>query len=861
MKKAPLSVRFILFAGLCLAGSISGVSAQVVVFSSGGGAGGGAVPRSASANTAKADEAKLPQIVLQGVVRDSTEKNPLAYATLSLRRDSAGVVAAAAADANGRFEMAVRLQGPYTLTASSVGYAPVSRRVVLDSEVRKLEVGDILLDNSLQAKGVTVTAQRPLVTSDIDKITYNPDADPETGSLNTLEMMRKVPLLTVDGEDNLQLKGQGNYKILLNNKTSTMLSRNYKDVLKSMPASSIKSIEVITDPPSKYDAEGVSGIININTVRRTNNGYTGNISLNSGVTGIGSGKKLPVAYGGSTYLAASVGKFNISGNYFGSTNPSVESPSGSTNLNYLSDDYYLRQDQRTSSSNYKFNGFGLETSYEIDTFNLVTLSGSGYWGSSSSDGTTLSQTFSKANQLTRSYRNTSTNNSDYGTISGNFDYQRTFKKPDKTLTFSLRGDYNPNNSGFESHIDQELNYTGFSQRSDNRANGGEYTAQIDYFDPLTKMHQVEGGMKYIQRPSISTSDRFIQDADGEWQIDPSLLNDLDYRQHIAAAYAGYLFKLKKFTAKAGLRAEYTVNDATFHLVEDQKLFNRAFNLIPYVNLGYKPTDSQNIRLSYTQRLSRPGIWDLNPYVRNSDPLNLSTGNPNLTPEVSHSFNASYGIYGAKFSFNLSGSAGFVNNAIERVETIDAQGVHLTRPDNIGQRQSYGLYSYGNVRFLKGKLNVGINLGGNYTDYRADRGTTTLHNHGWNWNGSLYAYGQPWKGGNVSGNLWAYSGYVGLQSRGSDQYSLSFSVSQAMLKQKMRVGLSINDPFRSQVSYSSTTTDPSFSSSFESIRYGRSIRLNASWRFGQMQTQVKKAKRGISNDDSRGSGNSGGTAAQ
>lgn len=782
-------------------------------------------------------------VQITGSVVEAAAKKPIAYATIAIFSDSTKLVKAEVTDADGKFKINIDSTGQYIVRTSFVGYTPSAKQIEIGRSDKNVDLGQIEIVEGLEIGAVKITAQRPLVTTDIDKVTYNTEADPETATTTALEMMRKVPMLSVDGEDKITLKGQSNFKILVNGKTSTLMSNNYKDVLKSMPASSIKSIEVITDPPAKYDAEGIGGIINIITNRKTNNGYNGSV-------GVGANN-----FGGvnwNAYMAAAIGKFNISANYFGGRSQQPESSASSLRENYES----LAARYITTDATSRFNGFNnglsLEGSYEIDTFNLITISMWGYLGNYDNNSNMYSGNFTPELLPTQEFRTLSQSKRTFGSIEGTIDYQRTFNKPDQSFTVSYKLNYNPNSSSFENNIEEIINYNPYQQKSDNTAWGGEHTFQADYFDPLAKKHQIETGIKYILRPNRSNTENWRKDGDGEWYEDKSRKNDLDYNQHIGSAYLGYLFKLTKFSVKLGMRAEYTINEGTFRLKEDVPLFNRYFNVVPYATLSYKFTESQNMRLGYTQRLSRPGIWYLNPYVNDQNPQNISTGNPLLSSEISHSVNLSYGIYKPKFNINASVSGNLMNNSIQEVSTIRTDGVKVTTYDNIGKSQNLGFSLYGALRLLDNKLSFNLSGGTNYTNINANN-NSGLHNNGWSFYGNANVYARPWKGGNVSANFGMSGGYVSLQSQSPTYVYYSVGAGQAFLKEKLRLSVSVSNPFEKERHYSYDSYGVGFRESWDSWSPSRSIRVNLNWRFGKMQTQVKKAKRGITNDDMKSSG--------
>lgn len=784
---------------------------------------------------------------IKGIITDSTTRQPVGFATVVLK-DSTTNVKAIAADVDGKFSLKHNKKGKYTLNVSYIGYSPMVSDVELGSS-SVVDLGTVPLSAGIQLEAATVIGQ--LITSDIDKVAYNTAVDPETPSLTALEMMRKVPMLTVDGEDNIQLKGDGNYKILVNGKTNTMMSKNYKEVLRSMPASSIKSIEVITNPPAKYDAEGIAGIINIITERKTNNAYNGSLSLRGDQWG---------SVGGSGYIAASLGKFTLSANLSVGNYKRPESTSWSETYNEKSiDSRYVNSNSASKGTN-GFNHLSVDASYEIDTFNLISLSLFGYMGNSDYNSENYTEHLNPDRERGQYYNNYTHSKNNFSSISGNIDWQRTFMKPDQTLTLSYRIDMGPGSSSYDSKLEGFGGYPSRNQRSDNGSDSGEHTFQIDYFDPLTKVHNIEVGAKFVLRPNYSNTfnEKFENDT---WTEDPERKNDLDYMQYIMSAYGGYNLKLNKFSAKVGIRAEYTINTGTFKQVTNNEVFNRYFNVVPYITTSYKLNQSSSFRLGYTQRLQRPGIWYLNPYIDDEDPMNITTGNPNLDSEIRHSFDLSFNSFSQKGNISASLSANFGNNAIERVTTIDDNGVMFTMPENCGRRQNYSGYFYGGLNLLKGKmrLSLGANLGYSIVESIYNK---ELNNSGFNFGGNFSFYAQTWKNASVNAYVGYWSQTVGLQSKSTGQLYNSISISQGFLKdKKLRVNLNVSNPFETKKAYRYETFGVGYNSVSESINYARALNLSVQWNFGKSMTQVKKARRGINNDDKTGGGggSEGGTS--
>lgn len=244
-----------------------------------------------------------------GQVVDSLSNETVPYATLNFALSNAPQksVLLVACDIDGKFQVDLKTPGNYILQLQSIGMANATKRFTIRKQQSNLNLGTVYMhaDNKV-LKEVHVTAQKKLVKVEMDKLTYSLDDDPEAQTSNTLDMLRKVPMITVDGNDEIQLQGSTNFKIYVNGKPSNMMNNNPADVLKSMPANSVKNIEVITDPGSKYDAEGVGGIINIITSRSVLDGYTASINADASLLG---------RMGAGAYLSAKFGKFGLTGNY------------------------------------------------------------------------------------------------------------------------------------------------------------------------------------------------------------------------------------------------------------------------------------------------------------------------------------------------------------------------------------------------------------------------------------------------------------------------------------------------------------------------------------------------------------------
>ena len=804
---------------------------------------------------------------IKGQVVDSLSNETVPYATLSIALANAPqkAIKLLACDDDGKFTTTLKQPGTYIMSMQSLGKLPAVKRFTLSEGKKSLNLGKLFMnDDTQQINEVTVVAQKPLVTVEVDKITYSLDDDPEAKTNNALEMFRKVPMITVDGEDKIQLKGSSNYKIYMNGKPSNLLSgENASDVLKSMPASSIKNIEVITDPGSKYDAEGVGGIINIITSKNAMQGYTGTVRANASTLG---------SFGGGGYVSLKVGNLGLTANY-GYNNRN--SPWNDSHSERETDEDRLAEGRPTKliedgRSKYKgpFQYGYLEASYEIDTLNLISVGANLFRGKSKN----LSELDAVLNPLGDEFNSSpiykfhrnSVSEGTFGSTDLNVDYQHSTSKKDELLTVSYRFSQSPNDSESNTELSDVVNYylsNEYPKWNINDACTIEHTGQIDYTTPLFNKQTLEAGVKYINRQNKSnTLEQIYNDSTKMWEDHSRDNSQFRHTQHIYSAYLGYLIRLNKFGIKAGVRAEGTSLKAEFARKPDMDFSTNYFDVVPNATLTYQIDMSTQIRLGYNMRIQRPGIWYLNPYINDVDPQNISQGNPNLDSEKSNNVNLNFSKFTQKFSINASLSYTFVNNPIERYSfTADFpvddprsqyNGAMWNTYDNIGKKQQVGMFLYGNwspTTWFRIYMNGGLD----YTDLKAP--TLDLKKDGVS--GRVFAGTQftlP-KDFRINLNGGYFSPWIMLQGKQSPFYFAGLNVSKDFLKKKLSVSVGANNPFWKTMKMEMTTNGEGFRNVSTNWRSAREFRFSVSYRFGTMKGQIKKVRRGISNDDSKGGG--------
>lgn len=788
------------------------------------------------------------ETLVKGRLFGEADDEFLPFATITVSKDAemTTTVKKLPTDGNGSFETKLS-EGNYYFAFQYVGKATLVKQVSVPKGEKEIDLGRIVtIESSTELDEVSVVAQAPLVKVEIDKLTYNLKDDPESATSNVLDMLRKVPLVTVDADDNVQLKGGSNFKIYLNGKPSNMLANNPSQVLKSMPANSIKDVEVITDPGAKYDAEGVGGIINIITDKRVDDGYVG--SVGAGVDSRG-------GYNGNAYVTLKYGKFGFTGNtnYYTFKSPDSESTFERRDFS-RQPETILRQDGESG-----FDGSGIMLSgmisYEIDTLNLISVSLNGYNGTGTNNTNTK---VTSTGGYIYGYDRVSEGTNEHGSIDLSLDYQRSFKKKGKLLTLSYRYGNNPNNSEGESRLE---NMTGdpsfvlrdedYKTRNYNDADGNEHTGQIDYVNPLTKNHTIEAGLKYIYRDNSSKGNNLYYDLTAnEWMEDLRRKNDLQHDQYIASGYASYGFKKDKFGLKTGVRAEQTKQDVNFISKNDSVIKTNFFDLVPSLALSYQMSMTQTLRLGYNMRVYRPGIWHLNPYVDNIDPLNISYGNPDLDAEKNHNVSLNYGSFSQKLNLNASLNYSITNNSITRYQFVE-NGVNNSTYDNIGKSQSIGLNAY--VRWAPTqKLNMFINGNGDYVDISSNK-DATLKNSGFSYRafaGATYTFPHEVR---FSVNGGYFGNRIMLQSEMDPFFFMSFGLSKSFLNKKLDVAIRGSNPFQKYMDHKNITTGKNFTQESLFRRPAQSISLNVTFRFGDLKSSIKRVQRGIRNEDIKSGG--------
>ena len=779
----------------------------------------------------------VAQTNVKGTVLDSLSRQPEVGAVVRFIKNGEDRPAAySVTDSLGKFERSIPGSGEYVLLLQNMGRKAVSRSFKLDGQ-EDIDLGDILLQDDAQAiNSASVQAMKTLVKLDVNKLTYKVEADPDSKTGSLLDMLRKVPMVTVDGQDNITVNGSSSFKVYLDGKPNQMLSSNPSQILKVMPASAVKDIEVITNPGAKYDAEGAGGILNLITGAATGtssavaDGAYGSVS--AGVTTKGEN--------GGVYLTAKKGKLTVGVNTAGGYQKLNGISYDATQKNLCNGDSQITEMIQSQKSPFVF--ADLNASYEISPSDL--LSGSfgmtGFYQSAGGNSTITmggAAPYSYINDQEMKYRTSGVN--------GSVDFQHTSAEvAGRTLTLSYRYSGEPLRTEFVSRF-SGMPIQMPDRKSDGDDNSQENTFQLDYTTPVGKGQSLSSGLKYIARHNSADDKLYFADGNN-WihNAEGSML--YDHFNNIGAIYSEYTGSFGKFSLIAGLRYEYTWQKVRYGKGFGQDFKTGFGDIVPSASLQYNIAATRNIGLTYNRRIQRPGITYLNPYVNRSSPTVVSYGNSDLTSARSDIISVVYNSFTPKWIVSLTVRYSHTGSGISDYSFYDNEGILNTTYGNIVVEDETGITAF--VNWTAGpKTRIYTNSSFGYSMFSSDE--LAQKNNGWNWNvvaglqqtlpadmllsANLMAGGktwtlQGWNKGFTLGVLGLSKGFFANKLRVTGQFISNFEKGGMAIESFARGG-----KFETR----SKVTVPI-----------RQVGLNLTYTFGKQGFQVKKTRKSITNDD-------------
>ncbi len=681
---------------------------------------------------------------ISGTLVDGAIGQPLELATVSLvRRSDKHPVASIQTDLNGKFKLTGIDNGLYTLHATYVSYLTfIKDSIAVTPAKREINLGSIKLR---QAKGllkeVTVTAQKSQMQLGLDKKSFNVDQSLVSQGGSATDLLTNVPSVQVDVDGNISLRGSTNVRVLINGKPSALTGGNITDILQSIPASAIESIEVITNPSSKYDAEGDSGIINIILKKNVQKGFTGSASAAAGTQH---------TYNGTASLAYQNSKINVYTNYSYRKGERVGNGSVDKVTDPTDGAPQQLQDQE-ANQNFTFTGQNIRTGIDINLTPKTTLSFSNNINIRDRDRNQYGSTLISRNDTLLQSINQNNISTGKGTnLDFNVDLDHKYKKKGEELTANIGYSLDKNNNFDNLNSDYDY-YTvpdNFNSVQHNTTIGRQHNfiVQSDFTLPFRNGKLEAGFRSTINNNNTNYISDTLNNVSGNYDYNPFLSNDFIYKENINAVYTNYQHDFGKFSIQGGLRLE----DANINtqLTDSMVTKNKQdyFRVYPSLFLTDKLSENQTLQLSYSRRVTRPNSRELSPFVDESNRLSYTQGNPNLLPQDTHSFELSYINYWKTVTLTSSLYYRLTLDNIQQITTPLTPGnldTTLTQFQNIKSATNAGYELIAKISPLQ-MVDLTANVNIYYKYIAGDPALNLQTTSGYAWNGNITANVKPLK---------------------------------------------------------------------------------------------------------------------
>lgn len=781
------------------------------------------------------------QTRIEGIIKDSLTNEAEPYATVRIFREGQinKPVGMSLTDENGEISQSVNEPGNYLIVISSIGKQEVQRKLSIKGEP-SINLGYIFTaDATTELDAIEVIAHKPVVKMETDKMTYNVQSDADAQSLTVLDMLRKIPMVTVDAQENIAVNGSSSFKILVDGKPNIQLQNNATQILKSIPAYMVQKIEILTNPGAKYDAEGVGGVLNLILHHEGNDGQT---AAAKGFSGEISTKLTNKGEIGTLYLAGQQNKWTYN----------LNSYAGYGRIKGIDIDNNRKQPdaapkainthQAADLSNL-YTGTTLGIGYELDSMNVLNASfGINYYNTKRTGitSTVLSGGIG-GNDGSYSYNGTD-KEKNFG-ITTSIDWQH-FLNHEHTHNFTLSYMLS-NNPRCQENNRRYQDTAGFADykfadsHSDNHTRATEHTLQADYTVSFAKYHTLNAGAKYISHSNHVDAGYYVQQ-------NHYAANSVRYDNHqqILSTYLEHIGTYGRWSTREGLRYEHTWENIDYPQMAAQNFKKNYGNLVPSLTASYRLGNTTNIGITYALRILRPGISYLNPYRDPSDATAVTYGNPELDVENAHYLNLVFNHYGSRFAMNATLSQSFCNNQIASYSFTEETGrLNTTYGNNVRNRWT-NLNTW--MRFAP-NTTTSIMLNGylGYGDIRSNQ--LKAHNNGWQASAVLVLDQQlPWQlkwniGLQASTRKYDIQGY---QSGTSVVYTM---LTRSFVKGRLNISLYAMSPLSGKLKVRNYTKTPQFENVNTMAAALRTVQLTIGWKFGNSKKQFAKHQSKIENN--------------
>jgi len=638
---------------------------------------------------------------LFGQIIDNTDE-PLPYVAIALFnvKDSS-YVKGTATEINGKFSMQLGA-GNYFAKISFLSFEDktINNIIITNKDVSLAKISLKPSVNNLDE--FVVVEEKNLMELDLDKRVFNVDKDVTNQGADAAEILDKVPSVSVDVDGNVSLRGSENVRILINGKPSGMVGISTSEALKQLQGNQIEKIEVITNPSSRYDAEGEVGIINIVLKRDKREGVNGSVNTNFGY---------PNNYGGGFNITFKQKNYIVFTGYGVSFRDSPGSNTSYQDFTYSDTSFSYNSISKTERFEFD-NNIRLGTEIFFNDYNTLTVSGNTSFGDGNN---TTDLTYSDFNELdveTQTVNRFEDEDKDLLSYDVNLNYRKTFKLKERLWTFDFNhSDRTDNENSTISQTNNVIAAENTEQRVYNNEGGQNFLFQTDYIHPI-KNGKLELGLKYtIKKIDDDYAVEQFNDTINNWEVVPGFKNFVLYNENVSAGYLMFGNKIKKFSYQLGTRLEYT--EIKTDLTITNEVNKRDYlNLFPSAHISFEINKKNSLQASYSRRIQRPRHWWLLPFFSFSDSRNNFSGNPNLNPEFTDSYEFGHLKNYSKGSLLSSVYYRYTTNNISRITTSNAEGITQRLPINLGVKDAYGIEFSGSYELKKW-----WNLRGSFNFYR------------------------------------------------------------------------------------------------------------------------------------------------
>ena len=705
---------------------------------------------------------------------------------------------------------------------------------VMMGQARVDSLGTDSVTWSKDLEGVTVVHQKRLVKMEADKMTYKVSEDEDAKSNTVLDMLRKVPMVTVDGQDNITVNGSSSFKVYVDGMPNVMFSSNPSMVFKSMPASMVKNIEVITNPGAKYDAEGAGGVLNIimnkqnPMAAQSMNGMNGTVRASAGNRQLG----------GSVFVNGQQDKLTYSANVMTSYNKPGNT---TTEMEQLQDNGMSQVMTSDNDVKTPFTMGSLTLGYQIDSMSVINATASLNSLSMKSQGTSMTTMGGAGSNF--GYGSTTDMKNSRTSFSGSVDYQRFFNQEHThSLALTYQLNYSPATTKMTNDFLTPSGVLDLTDRySENKDKTTNHIFQLDYTLPIATGQTLSLGSKLQLHDATSDSKYYLENV-----YDASSSSEYEFKNSILAGYGEYSGRWNDFSAKAGLRYEYTWQDVEYHLGNGHDFSTSYGSLVPTASLSYTLGGSSNLGMTYNMRISRPGISYLNPYVDKTNPIALTYGNPDLDVEKAHNVSLVYNLFTPTLMLNLNLHHNFTDNAISQYSFYDSQNLLNTTYGNVVKSHQTGVNAYVNY-LLTPNTRLFLNGGLNYIDLRSN--ALAQSNSGWTGTAMMGVQQTlPWDLKLSAFAITSTKSYT-LQGWTGGFNLLTASLSKSLLNDKLNLSISgltgLNKGGKLNIDTESRGKDFTSHTSIKVPIYG--VTFTVSYTFGNSKMMSKQHTSRVQND--------------